>query len=199
MALARMLAISLHSLTTVLNERDGSTPYNYWRIGTTGFYDKEDLWSMMRDMSRVAIGWAGAHDLSTITNDTTGKDAIRDALLNDDPSMNHSVVGKAAQQLFTFRWTIAEGDLVLASNGATVLGIGRVIGDYVYDASSHFPHTRPVEWLSLEQWQQPDQQPGIEGKLTTVYRMKRPGNLLEAEKRIYGKPIIEARPPDNGS
>ncbi len=198
-ALSRVLAISMNSLTTMLNERDGSTPYNYWRIGTTGFYDKEDLWGMMRDTNRVAIGWAGVHDLSTIASDATGKDAIREALLNDDPSMNHIAAGKAVQQLFTFRWTIAQGDLVLASNGATVLGIGRVIGDYVYDASSHFPHTRSVEWLSLDQWQQPDQLPGIEGKLTTVYKMKRPENLLEAEMHIYGAtPIVSQPEPDNG-
>ena len=87
-ALARVLDIAMNSLTSILNERDGSTPYNYWRIGTTGFYNKEDLWGMMRDTNRVAIGWAGVHDLSTIASDATGKDAIRDALLNDDPSMN---------------------------------------------------------------------------------------------------------------
>lgn len=69
-ALARILGISMNSLTSMLNERDGSTPYNYWRIGTTSFHDKEDLWSMMRDTNRVAVGWAGAHDLSTITKDT---------------------------------------------------------------------------------------------------------------------------------
>src|SRR5205823_4072001 len=63
---------------------------------------------------------------------------------------------------------------------------------------SDFPHRRSVEWLSLEPWQQPDQQPDIEGKLTTVYRMKREKNLLEAEKRIYGaSPIITVEPADH--
>jgi predicted Mrr-cat superfamily restriction endonuclease len=80
---------------------------------------------------------------------------------------------------------IAIGDLVLASNGATVLGIGRVTGEYIDDRSSDCPHRRAVEWLSLEPWQQADQQLDIEGKLTTVYKMKRDKNLLEAEKRIY--------------
>ncbi len=82
-------------------------------------------------------------------------------------------------------------DLVLASNGATVLGLGRVTGGYIYEPSRDFPHLRPVEWLSLEPWQQPDQHPDIEGKLTTIYKMKREANLLEAERHIYGaSPII---------
>jgi 5-methylcytosine-specific restriction protein B len=109
--------------------------------------------------------------------------------------MNHSAAGRTTQQLFHFRWTIAPGDLVLASNGATVLGVGRVTGGYQYDASRGFSHIRPVEWLSLDEWQQPDQQPDIEGKLTTVYKMKRDRNLLEVERRIYGAPPIIVPPP----
>src|SRR5260370_42574326 len=93
---------------------------------------------------------------------------------------------------------MADNDLALASDGATVLGIGRVTDDYAYkyDPSSDFPHRRPVEWLSLDEWQQPDQQPDIEGKLTTVYKMKRDRNLLEAEKHIYGRePVIITTTP----
>src|SRR5205807_167081 len=66
---------------------------------------------------------------------------------------------------------------------------------YQYDASRDFSHIRPVEWLSLGEWQQPDQQPDIEGKLTTVYRMKKDRNLLEAERRIYDAPPIIVSPP----
>ena len=81
-------------------------------------------------------------------------------------------------------------------DGAAILGIGRVIGDYTFDPSSGFANHRPVEWLSLEEWPQPDQQPDIEGKLTTVYRLKRDANLLEAEEQIYGrKPMIITTPP----
>jgi 5-methylcytosine-specific restriction protein B len=69
---------------------------------------------------------------------------------------------------------------------------------YQYDPSYNpdFLHLHPVEWLSLEEWQQPDQQPDSEGKLTTVYKMKRDANLVEAEKRIYGRePIIITKTP----
>lgn len=195
-SIANALDIPMNGLTSVLNERDGSTPYSYWRIGTRLSADSsKDFWEMMRDNNGVAIGWADTSDLSAITNDKAGKEAIRQTLISHEPHIHPAAAGKAVQQIFNFRWTIANDDLVLASNGATVLGVGKVTGDYIYDSSSDFPHRRPVEWLSLEHWQQPNQQPDIEGKLTTVYKMKRGGNLLEAEKRIYGaSPIIIFKP-----
>ncbi len=72
-ALTRSLNVSMNSLTTMINERDGSTPYNYWRIGTTAYSDKQDFWGMMHDTNCVAIGWGGTSDLTMITNDNTGK------------------------------------------------------------------------------------------------------------------------------
>jgi 5-methylcytosine-specific restriction enzyme B len=189
--IANALGIPMNSLTSVLNERNGSTPYSYWRIGTKISADSpKDFWKMMQDSNCVAIGWADTDNLTAITNDKAGKEAIRQILLSHDPHILPATAGKAAQQIFNFRWTIANDDLVLASNGAMILGIGKVIGDYIYDPTSDLIHRRPAEWLSLEHWQQPDQQPDIEGKLTTVFKMKRGGNLLEAEKRIYGAPPI---------
>src|SRR6266581_8733846 len=160
-AIANALDIPMNSLTSVLNERDGGTPYSYWCIGTRSSGDQpKDYWDMMREHECVTIGW-GSDDFTPITNDKAGKEKILQALLSHDPLINHAAAGRAAQQIFHFRWTIATGDLVLASNGATVLGIGKVTGGYTYDPSSDFPHHRPVEWLSWEQWQQPDQQPDI--------------------------------------
>jgi 5-methylcytosine-specific restriction enzyme B len=126
------------------------------------------LWKLMREGNCVAIGWE-IGDLTEITNDKKGKEQIFQLLLDRDPKLNHAAAGRAAQQIFNFRCTMADNDLALASDGATVLGIGRVTDDYAYkyDPSSDFPHRRPVEWLSLDEWQQPDQKPDIEGKLTT--------------------------------
>jgi 5-methylcytosine-specific restriction protein B len=196
-ALAQSVAIPMNNLTTVLNIRDERNPYNYWRIGTTRRDDGHDFWPLMRDSNCVAIGWLETGDLTNVTNDTSGKETIKAKLLSQNPSMAPQVAGKAAQQLFYLRHTIAfkaklvPGDLVLASNGASVLGIGRVTGQYSYEPASPFPHRRPVEWLSLEEWQQPD----IEGLQTTVYRMRKDVNLLQAEKQIYGREPIISIPP----
>ncbi|HJT57365.1 MAG TPA: AAA family ATPase [Ktedonobacteraceae bacterium] len=196
-AIAHTLAIPMNNLTTLLNERDGRAAYSYWRVGTTSDVEKpRNHWAMMRDSSCIAIGWSNLGDLSKITNDRNGKDEIFQLLLTRHGYTNRASAGKAAQQTFNFIWGININDLVLASDGATILGIGRVTGEYRYDPSLDFSQCRPVEWLSLEEWQQPDRQPDFEGKLTTVYRMKRPRNLLEVEKRIYGaSPIIISLPP----
>ncbi len=188
-SIARLLDIPMDNLTAILNGRDGRTPYSYWRIGTTSYPDQQNYWNTMRQGNFVAVGWSQVGDLAGIPNTKAGKDKIREDLLAQDPHGNHSTATRAAQQLFHFRWSIIPGDLVLASNGATVLGIGRVTGEYTYVSSAAFPHQRPVEWLSLDSWPQPDQQPDIEGKLTTVYKLTRPRNLLEAEKRLYGAAI----------
>jgi 5-methylcytosine-specific restriction protein B len=87
---------------------------------------------------------------------------------------------------------IAAGAYVLACDGGTVLGVGRLTGDYAFDAASDFPHRRPVEWLSPEAWKMPEP----EGLLTTVHQVKqRPANLLEAERRVQKAPGAPPIPP----
>ncbi len=192
------LSIPMNHLTLLMKVRDGRIAYNYWRIGTSDWTPPKtrNKWELMRDRNCVGIRW-DIGDLTEITNDNRGKGQIYQLLLTHYPDYNHSTAGRAAQQIFNFRWAITENDLVLASDGATILGIGRVTEPYRYDPSNNpdFAHLHPVEWHSIEEWQQPDQQPDSEGKLTTVYKMKRDANLVEAEKRIYGKePIISTVP-----
>src|SRR5258706_2749604 len=194
-AIANTLNMPINHLILVLKFRDGWTQKSYWRIGTSDGTAPGNRWELMLERNCVAIGW-DIGDLTEITNDKKGREQIYQLLLVRDPQVNQSAGRRAAQQIFNFRWAITENDLVLASDGAAILGIGSVTAPYRYDPSSDFSHLHPVEWLSLEEWQQPDQQPAIEGKLTTVFRMKRDANLLEAEKRIYGRePIIITTTP----
>jgi 5-methylcytosine-specific restriction enzyme B len=191
-AIANELQMPINTLATLLNARDGN-PYTYWRIGTGGYTEKPRVhWNLMRDNNAVAIGWNEIGNLTEITNDTHGREALRQLLQFHYPETNASTNTKAGNQIFTFLWTIATGDLVLASDGETVLGIGRVTGAYVYTPSDGLAHRRPVEWLSLEEWHQPD----FEGRLTTVWRMKKDVNLLEVERQIFGKmPILPISKP----
>ena len=53
---------------------------------------------------------------------------------------------------FNFVAAIQEGDLVIPSDGLTILGIGRVKGDYFYEPGSDAPHRRHVKWLSWDEW-----------------------------------------------
>jgi MoxR-like ATPase len=198
--IARSLGIAIHTLANLLYVRNGS-PYSYWRIGTTGFSDGQSHWEEMRAGNHCAVGWSGTGDLSALLalSTTSGrKQRLREIIAQTYPDDHAATVTKTANQLFDFIFTINQGDLVLASEGAKVLGIGQITGEYRYDPTNKFAHCRPVQWLTLETWQQQDQQPDIEGKLTTVYAMKRPLNLVEAERRILGKGVDTLTAVENG-
>jgi len=191
-AIARTLEIPLHTFTTVLNKRDGRDLQSYWRIGSSASHGGKprEYWPQMRNGNFCAVGWSLIGDLTSITKDDAGRQALRAELQRQHSDKPAQVIGNFLRQLFDFRWNIAIGDLILASDGATVLGVGRVNGDYRYNPADGYPHQRPVEWLSLDEWKQVDTTPDIEGKLTTVYRMKKPLNLIEAEKHV-----LEAKMP----
>jgi len=120
--IAHALQIPLPILTTLLNERDGSNPHNYWRIGTAKYKSTpREYWTSMRDGNFCAIGWAEIDDLSSITKDEAGKQALRSALQSHYQGKAPPAIGNALRQLFDFRWNIAVGDLVLAADGASIL------------------------------------------------------------------------------
>ncbi|HUT02930.1 MAG TPA: AAA family ATPase [bacterium] len=178
--LAAELEMPINHLTSVLNARNGK-PHRYWRIGTTDGRTGRSYWGEMRDGKFVSIGWAKLGDLRDYACDQRSKDALKELMAENYPGTAQSV-GIGAAQVFKFLAHILEGDLVVACEGRKVLGVGRVTGGYEYDASSGFPHRRPVEWLSLDQWQMPNKNEGLR---TTVWKLgKYPENLVAIEKRI---------------
>jgi hypothetical protein len=109
------------------------------------------------------------------------KNQIRDWLLPSRPT-NPGVATRKAGEILNFANVIAENDLALAVEGQRVLGIGRVTGPYAYDDQLDFPHKRPVEWLSLDEWQMPV----AEGPHTTVFELGRSSdNLLSTEEHLF--------------
>jgi hypothetical protein len=201
--IAKSLGMAINTLTNILYERNGA-PYTYWRIGTTRGATGKSYWEEMRDGYYCAVGWTGTRDLSEVLELSTNnerKKRLREIVAQAYPDDNAAVVTKAANQLFDFVFTMSNGDLVLVSEGAKVLGIGQITGTYLYNATKDFAHCRSVKWLTQEAWQQLDQDPAFEGKLTTIYEMKRPLNLIEAERRIFDKAVIivvdpPVTPPD---
>jgi 5-methylcytosine-specific restriction protein B len=148
----------------------------------------------MRDGGFVSIGWSKeVPDLSeTIRQDrTTAKNRIRDFLLPVYPT-NVGVASRKAGEIINFAQAISELDLVLACEGQTVLGVGKVRGPYEYDSGLGFPHKRPVEWLTLDSWRMPEQ----EGLRTTVFELgKSAKNLLELEQRLARRGPVPATAP----
>jgi 5-methylcytosine-specific restriction protein B len=146
---------------------------------------------MMRQQSVVAIGWAQLGDLSTRIGDDSLKASLKTELSSMDLAKPQTAIGRAAQQVTHFCQTIKERDYVVASDGAAVLGIGRIVGPYTFDASTGFPHQRPVEWLSLGEWHLPT----TDGLRTTVYDLRRhEENLVAIESRVIDLPVIDTPP-----
>jgi 5-methylcytosine-specific restriction protein B len=186
-ALAHELDMPLNHLTAILYQRNGR-PYKYWRIGTSAYEQQEDFWPLMRDGNCVAIGWKAIGDLSQFLRADDLVEHVRQKFSEYYPN-TPAVITRKANEIKRFvnptnsSDYLSVGDLALAADGATILGIGRVVGEYEYVADDEFPHHRPVEWLSLEKWKEPQQ----EGLRTTVWELKKhPENLLEAERRIFG-------------
>ncbi|WP_295443649.1 AAA family ATPase [uncultured Thiodictyon sp.] len=190
-AIARELDWPMNHLTTVLNERNGGRPYRVWRIGTV-VYDDTDIWPLMRDRPVVAIGWHELGDLGWLDDSAEGLDRLKQRLRDANyPQPNQAgVASRKAGEIRNFVRTIATGDLVVACNGQTVRGIGRVTTDaYRYDPSPEplAPHHRAVQWLDIADWQLPI----FEGPHTTVFRLRKyPENLVAIENRL-----LDAVPP----
>ena len=194
-ALSRDVGIRLDQLSKVLNRRHGR-PRRYWRVGTShsGEPGLRNRWHLMRDGSCVAIGWDRLGDLSDVTRTMEQKNRVRDLIAEKYPETIPQEVGREKEEVFSFVANIREDDIVVAMAGSTVLGIGRVTGEYLHDPTSDFPHRRPVEWLSLAEWQMP--QP--EGLRRTVRELHRhPDNLVEVERHILGDMV--QHPPGPGT
>jgi predicted Mrr-cat superfamily restriction endonuclease len=71
-------------------------------------------------------------------------------------STNRVAFDRLARMLWDFANTIAIGDIVVTSHRPSrQVALGRVTGDYVWRDPPPVPHehhTRPVEWLATEPW-----------------------------------------------
>ncbi len=183
-AIAQELGIPVNHLTTIINEIN-STIYHYWRVGTTNGSSSK-YWEIMRDKSIVSVGWPELGDLSDLKYDQQSKNRVRDLMAKEYPS-TPQVIGRHAQQLFTFVTFVKEGDIVLAADGMTIYGIGRVIEGYKYDSSMDFPHYHPVQWLYIGEFKLPIAKEGLR---TSLSEITEPDNQLEIQRIILNLPVL---------
>lgn len=185
LALAPELGTSMTILGKLLGEQHPH--HKYWRLGTTSGSTGESQWPVMRDKGLVSIGWTQfLSDLSAELKEADLKQRIAARLLPDYDDRK-TATGKAGE-IVNFLREMEENDIVVACEGATVRGIGRVLGPYEYRPDLAFSHTRQVQWLSLEEWKLDP----LEGPRTTVYPFGRhPSNVLGVESRLSGAgPVV---------
>jgi 5-methylcytosine-specific restriction protein B len=189
-AAARDVGLPVTDFDTVLNAVNGGR-HRYWRVGTRGGKHKVSHWPMMQERGCIAIGWHDLGDLAWVEANKASREKLKDAIHDKYPS-SPQVEGKAASEITHFIATISEGDIVWAADGATILGIGRVTGEYRFEPDFDFPHQRPVEWLNCDEWKMPFH----EGLQTTVREIKKHNeNILETERRMQGEGPPSIKPP----
>ena len=188
-SLSRALNCPLNHVMSVLIGRNG-VPHRYWKVGTRSGDTKTSHWDHMRRESVVAVGWAKLGDLSETLERDNFREILKARLAELYPA-EPRVTGRSARKLTNFCKRMADGDIVLASDGATVLGVGRVNGQYQHSPDQEFPHQRPVKWLDLDEWHLPT----TEGLRTTIHEYRKHfDNWVAIERRI-----LEPNPhPPNG-
>ena len=94
----------------------------------------------------IHLGWGGTIDWSDERFDSF--EAIK---RHWQETQDPAATGKDPniEMMFAFRGWMQPGDYVVLSDGRDIVrGIGRITGEYFYDAAaSYHPHRRPVEWL----------------------------------------------------
>lgn len=187
-AASREVNIPLVNLDAVLTSLFGSR-HRYWRVGTRD--GEVSHWEMMQSRNCIAVGWPKLGDLSWVESTKVSRERLKGLLKETYP--NHpSAVGNDVSQITQFVAEMGEGDLVLAADGASVLGVGKVKGAYRYDPDFDFPQQRDVEWLDLSEWKMPQN----EGLRTTVREIRKFNeNILETERRIQGSKPSDSLPP----
>jgi hypothetical protein len=116
----------------------------FWRLGTSD--GTNNYWANMYAKNKICIGWSEIGDLD-VANVKSRKDIIK--LLSSEGFYNgdNSTKSRKAGEILNFYKEIKIGDIVIAQNGANVLGIGKVDGDYTFDETENFPHEKQTKWL----------------------------------------------------
>lgn len=186
-AAANEACLNMNHFTSTLNSLQGG-PHRYWRVGTSSGKTGTSYWQMMRERSCVAVGWPKLGDISWVATKKESRKKLRQ-LLNEVHPNHPSAIGRDCSQLVQFVVEIAEGDIVVAANGMTILGIGRVVGGYEYHSDFDFPHQRQVEWLTCAKWQMPESSEGLQSTIRELGKSN--DNLLAIEQRIQSQESSE--------
>lgn len=187
MSIARELGIPAKHLTEILYKRNNN-PHRYWRLRANYqiYSELKNSWDDMRKGGFAAMTWVKLGDLSGIERNAESRKRLQ-SMMKKEYNGN-----SWAGEIYSFVAVAEEGDLVVAFEENTILGIGRFIGPYTYDITiPAIPHHRAVEWLSEEQWKFPNP----ESKSRVFRELKDPRNLVEIEKHLIAKPTTPPPPP----
>jgi hypothetical protein len=99
----------------------------------------------------ICVGWHEFGDMREQTDEAAFRERYRE--LHPQPQSF-----RQWKEIWGFAKEIREGDIVVANNGMTsIVGIGRVTGDYYYDTNrSEYKHCLPVDWEMTTEYPIPE-------------------------------------------
>ncbi|MFI4986341.1 MAG: McrB family protein [Alphaproteobacteria bacterium] len=192
-ALARALDVPMSHLTATLNFRNGR-PHGYWRVWAVEDEGDKSSWQLMQARSCIAIGWPALGNLEWLLEEGADEDKLTQRLQQHYPT-NPRAIGSARRQILNFVARARQGDFVVAADGRGNLGIGRLKGNYLFDAEAVFPHQRQVEWMNLETWLMPE----AEVPRTAFWQLMNQNNLIAIERRLVGLSPAEEAPREHAA
>jgi 5-methylcytosine-specific restriction protein B len=191
-AAAKEVGLRMNHFTTTVNSVQGRL-HRYWRIGTTAGKPATSFWKIMRDRNSIAVGWPKLGDISWVDGKKESIGKLKTLLVEAYPT-DPRTIGRDSSQLAQFVVGISEGDVVLAADGMTILGIGKVVGGYEFNPDFEFPHQRQVEWLTTDEWKMPESNEGLQSTVRELGKFSE--NLLAIERHIQSPTALKPEKKD---
>lgn len=120
-------------------------PVNYYRIGINN--KNNNSWQDMLNNSYIGIDLNELGDLRKYDTDNNMKKNILKKLVETD-NMDKNIANKKSGEIIRFYKHMKNGDIVVAMDGKTVLGVGIVLDEYEYVEDRTCGNCRKVEWKS---------------------------------------------------
>jgi len=187
-AAAKEVGLPINHFTATLNSVQGRL-HRYWRIGTTSGETGTSFWQMMRDRSCIAVGWSKLGDIGWVDGKRETVTKLKSLFAENYPGDPRSI-GRDGSQLAKFVAGINEGDVVVAAEGMTILGIGRVLSGYEYHSDHDFSHQRQVEWLNTDEWKMPETSEGLQSTVREIGKFNE--NLLAIEQHVHSPTVAKS-------
>ncbi|WP_316633510.1 AAA family ATPase [uncultured Flavobacterium sp.] len=171
-----------------LDKRIGSEK-KYWRVGTKD--DRQSYWKIMKTDEKISIGWSEIGDLDNTV--VTSKKQIMTLLKEKNFFNNDNInLSKKAGEIFNFYNSIKIGDVILAQDGETILGIGIIKDNYYYNPDDTFSHQKLMDWKIFNPTLKNSQ-----GNRTTVYEVTNSNMINKVEALLNNTITTTMTNPSN--
>ncbi|NQW16052.1 MAG: DUF3883 domain-containing protein [Chloroflexi bacterium] len=156
---------------------------NIFRIGVRDQDTRQTYWDEMKDGHHVSVGWGAIGSLDVFAGLTKSTPQLRSIMKTSYPEAEDISIGRQIGALLRFVNEVQQGDIVVASDGQTALGIGVLDdGAYRYQTDLGWPHTKSVSWVWFGKWKLE----GGWGRLQWVYPIKDLNLQAAIRERIPG-------------